>query len=208
MGQRARLPQYLVPGLVVGVLDDAPLFWSRKRMKKALLLASLLTTAPAISHAALVYNEGVDGDMGFSAPVLGSAYGRVIGSNASPFQDNFIIELLADEILNSITLFAASGANSTFSVFAGTSTSGSPVTTSYSVISPSHVGQELLTLFDAGPISTPGQYLVNIWHNNTGNMDYTFDLDFTVPAGETPVPASLWLLGFGLGALALRRRRA
>jgi len=176
-------------------------------MTKSLLLAAVLAITPAISQATLIYDESVDGDIGFNFPIFGSDYSQIIGSVTGSNQDNFIIELLTGETLNSITLSAASGASGTFGVYNGTTTGDPPITTPFSSFSPADVGQDLLTLFNGGPISTPGQYLVNIWHNNSPDINYTLDLDFDTPPTQAPLPASLWLVGLGLAGFAIRRRR-
>lgn len=176
--------------------------------------------------AATIWSESVNGDLSgnrlvpTNLGVLAVGTNTILGSTISGDLDYFTFTVPAGASFTQMNLAAYGASNPAFiAIQAGAVFTEAPATVNpanllgYMHPGPSHVGTDVLDnmagsnlLFPAAqgfsvPLG-PGSYAFWVQQTNPTPSSYTWDVVVV------PEPTTVALLGFGLGALALARRRA
>ena len=182
-------------------------------------LMLLLLAAPG-AHAAVIYNEAINGDFSgdrFNPTALSVAFGsnQILATTGDSELDFYTIHLDANEQLSQIIVNAYSGQDLMFiGVTTGTTFTVDPDMPDPSGLlgwahyGPNEVGIDILPMMGEGvfgsqiftPPLPPGDY--SFWMNQF-NEPQNYTLDFVV----TPVPEPTTMAALGLGVAAVLRRR-
>ena len=185
----------------------------------------VLAASPG-AHAAMVWDESVNGDLSNSglAPTsltLNLGSNQILGDTGDGGQgvdrDYFTFTLASGQALTSIRLLANTFVSGSFSflgiqagpqVTVAPSGAGGQLLLGWTHYSMGDIGSDLLPVITPSGALSPGTY--SVWVQDTGGPA-TYGFDFGVTPAVVPLPPSLLLMAsslLGLGGLFRRRTSA